>query len=365
MTRPRITVVGAGAFGGWTAFHLLRLGAQVTLLDAWGAGNPRASSGGETRVIRGVYGPDRIYVEMVKRSYELWEQLDPSLYTETGALWLNRGDDVYVRSSIPILEELGFPIERLTMDDAAQRYPQIRFDGVASVYFEHRAGALQSRRACGVVRDAFRREGGTYRTERVEPGARIDADFVVYACGPWLGELFPGVIGERVRPTRQDIYYFGVPAGSEQYRPGRFPVWVDFGERIFYGIPDLDGSGVKVADDTRGEPFDPTGGDRTPSAEGAARARQFLAERFPGLADAPLVKAEVCQYENSPDGHLILDRHPHDQNVWLLGGGSGHGFKLAPAVGELAARAVLSGAEVPATFRLFRKAQPSTQFERR
>jgi len=374
-------VIGAGAFGGWTALQLRRRGAHVTLLDSWGPGNTRASSGGETRVIRAIYGPDRIYVEMVKRAYELWEQLDASLYVETGALWLHRGDDAYVRSSVPILESVGFPVEQFTIDDAKRRYPQIRFSGIKSVWFERRAGALSARRACAVVRDEFDKAGGSYRTAQAKPGpivngsmaavqlddgSSIEADAFVFACGPWLGRIFPNVIGDGVRPTRQEVYYFGTPPGSDRYLPGRFPVWIDFGERIFYGIPDVHGRGIKIADDTRGEPFDPTTGDRAPTQEGIARARALLAERFPELAKAPLLDAEVCQYENSPDGHLIIDRHPQAKNVWLLGGGSGHGFKLSPAIGEMAADAILSGKSVLGMFgieRLREVTKPSTQFE--
>ena len=223
MTRPlSVAVIGAGAFGGWTALHLRNRGAQVTLIDAWGAGNARSSSGGETRVIRAVYGSDRVYVELVKRAFELWAPFD-SLYVETGALWLIRGDDdSYVRSSAPILEEHGFRIEQFTIDEAARRYPQINFDGVTSVWLEHRAGALMARRACGLVRDAFVKAGGEFRVAAVNPEAPpIDADVYVYACGPWLGQLFPDVIGDAIRPTRQDVYYFGVPSGSDLYQPPR------------------------------------------------------------------------------------------------------------------------------------------------
>ncbi|HEX7678654.1 MAG TPA: FAD-dependent oxidoreductase [Thermoanaerobaculia bacterium] len=378
-------MIGSGAFGGWTALHLAGLGAQVALIDSWGPGNPRSSSGGETRVIRAIYGPDRVYVEMVKRAYELWDRIGVSsgepLYVETGALWLHRKDDAYVRSSVPILQELGFPVDHLTIADAARRYPQIDFRGVHSVWLERRAGALSARRACGVVRDAFEKAGGNYRIGRVKPGpivsgsmttlqlddgSRIEADGFVFACGPWLGKLFPDVIGDRVHPTRQEVYYFGTPAGSERYLPGHLPIWIDFGERIVYGLPDTHGRGLKIADDTRGQPIDPTSANRTPSAQGILRARHVLAERFPELAKAPLVAAEVCQYENSPDGHLIIDRHPEAGNVWLIGGGSGHGFKLSPAVGEMTAQMILSGKDVPKLFRLERLrnvAVHKTQFE--
>ncbi|HEY8133944.1 MAG TPA: FAD-dependent oxidoreductase, partial [Thermoanaerobaculia bacterium] len=225
------------------------------------------------------------------------------------------------------------------------------------------------------VRDAFVKAGGTYRTGQVKPGSltslqledgsRIEADTYVFACGPWLGRLFPDVIGDRVRPTRQEVFYFGTPRGSERYAAGQLPIWIDFGKRIIYGIPDVHGRGFKVADDTRGGPIDPTSANRIASEEGLARARHLLAERFPELAKAPLLSAEVCQYENSPDGNLIIDRHPQASNVWLLGGGSGHGFKLSPSVGEMAAQAILSGKDVPKMFRLERlpNVKPKTQFE--
>ncbi len=384
-SRPRVAVVGAGAFGGWTALQLHHLGAKVVLVDSWGPGNARSSSGGKTRVIRAIYGPDRIYVEMVKRAFELWEQIAAAtgvtLYVETGALWMHRADDAYVRSSLPILRDLGFAVDPLTIAEAARRYPQIDFGGVTSVWFERKAGALLSRRACIAVRDAFEKAGGRYRTAHVKPGpiangamsalrlddgSKIEADVFVFACGPWLGQLFPDVVGSRIRPTRQEVFYFGTPPRSDRYQAGHLPIWIDFGKHIVYGIPGVDGRWLKVADDTRGELFDPTTGSRTPTKEGMARARQFLAERFPELAKAPLLAGEVCQYENSPDGNLIIDRHPHAKNVWLLGGGSGHGFKLAPTVGEMAAQAIVSGKEVPKLFHLDRLRdvfKPATQFE--
>jgi glycine/D-amino acid oxidase-like deaminating enzyme len=265
-----------------------------------------------------------------------------------------------------MLTELGFPVDAIPLADARRRWPQISFEGVQSTWLERRAGALSARRACGVVRDLFVQNGGTYLTAQIDPAKPLDADATVYACGPWLGALFPDVIGDAVRPTRQEVFYFGTPRGTDRYQPEHFPIWIDFGERIFYGIPDIHGRGVKVADDTRGEVFEPTHGERRPSEAGVSRARALLAERFPELAKAPLLAAEVCQYENSPDGHLILDKHPSLKNVWLAGGGSGHGFKLSPALGEMAANAVLGRREPPAQFALARlsEAKRKTQFGR-
>jgi glycine/D-amino acid oxidase-like deaminating enzyme len=174
-------------------------------------------------------------------------------------------------------------------------------------------------------------------------GAALAADRYVFACGPWLGRLWPDLLGDRISPSRQEVFFFGTPPGEARFLPERLPVWLDNGTRRFYGIPGSGGRGFKVADDTRGAAFDPTAGERVPSPEGLRAARDYLAFRFPGLRGAPLLDSRVCQYENSPDGRFIIDRHPDAENVWVVGGGSGHGFKHGPAVGERVADLVLGG----------------------
>lgn len=379
-----VAVVGAGAFGGWTALWLRRRGCRVTLIDAWGPGNSRSSSGGESRVIRGIYGPDEVYIQWVARAFDVWresqERWRVPLYHRTGALWMFSVEDGYARASLPYLEKVGLPVDELSVADARERFPQIDFKGIGTVFFEREAGWLAARRACRTVAAAVAAEGGETgqaearpgpihggRMERLEisGGSPLEADAYVFACGPWLGRVFPDVVGDAVLPTRQDILFFGTPAGDPRFTEGTLPIWVDFGERFFYGIPGNDNRGFKLADDTRGEPFDPTSGDRTPDPAAVERARRYLARRFPALADAPIVESRVCQYENSPDGHFLLDRHPEAGNVWLLGGGSGHGFKLGPVVGEHAAGLVLGEAEPLPRFSLARLASAprKTQFE--
>ena len=373
--RAHVAVIGAGAFGGWTALHLARRGARVTLLDAWGAGNARASSGGETRVIRGTYGPDGIYAAMVARALHLWRDHEKrhrrTLYRRTGCLWMAGPDDAYEQASLPHLRAAGLPFETLTSAEAAKRFPQVNFEGVAWAILEKEAGYLLARHACQSVLEAFLAEGGESRQAGVEPGpiasgaltglrlsdgSRLAADRYVFACGPWLGRLFPDVIGERVAPTRQEVLFFGTPAGDPRYLDDRLPVWIDNGARpgppggpLFYGIPGNERRGFKIADDTRGEPFDPTHDDRVPSRAAIGAARGYLEFRFPGLEDAPLLESRVCQYENSPDGRFIIDRHPGASNVVLIGGGSGHGFKHGPVVGERAADLAL-GDRLPDPF---------------
>lgn len=360
---PHVAVVGAGAFGGWTALRLRERGCRVTLVDAWGPGNSRASSGGETRVIRAVYGADRLYVRWVARAFDAWQEAERRwnvrLYHPTGTLWMCSGDDGYLRSSIPLLADEGLRLDELGLEEARQRFPRVRFDGIRSVFVEETAGYLMARRACRAVAEAFVQAGGEVRREEIRPGSLpFAADAWVFACGPWLGSLFPDEVGDRVRPTRQDVFFFGTPPGFPS-----LPVWMELGERSFYGIPGNDHRGFKIADDTRGEPFDPTAGERVPDPAALERARQYLAARFPDLAGAPLVESRVCQYENSPDGHLLIDRHPGAENVWIVGGGSGHGFKLGPAVGEHVAALVLGETAPLPDFRLGRPATGlKTQF---
>ncbi len=369
---PRVVVIGAGAFGGWTALWLARRGAQVTIIDAWGPGNMRASSGGETRVIRGSYGDRDIYTRMAARALQLWAEHEREwgrqFYVPTGALWMFGQDDAFARASAKAMAAEGLPSERPAMEDARRRWPQIDFDGVSSVMFEPRAGYLLARQSCAHVVDRARSLGAAFRLAAARPfeptgsmsrlaledGGSVPADIFVFACGPWLGRLFPAAVGPRVRASRQATMYFGTPAGDTRFHEGSLPVWVDFRERLIYGIPGNAHRGFKVADDTPGPDFDPTSGERETTATEVADARAFLRRRFPSLAGAPLLGTEVCQYQNSPDSHFIVDRHPAASNVWIVGGGSGHGFKMGPALGEMVAALVLSDGTPDPQLRLTR-----------
>jgi sarcosine oxidase len=371
-SKPHIAVVGAGAFGGWTALHLLERGARVTLLDAWGPGNSRASSGGETRIMRGAYGPDQPYTETAARALELWAKYERRwkrrFLHRTGVLWMvSSRDDAYERGSLAVLRHARMKFQELSTREMRRRWPQINFEGVHWGIFEPECGYLDARVSCQAVVDAFVSEGGTYRQLEVSPdglesghlpglklsdGSRLRADHYVFACGPWLGKLFPETLGSIIRPTKQDIFFFGTPAGDPCFTDEHLPVWGDHGKRFFYGIPGDDHRGFKVADDTRGAAFDPTNGERVASQATLKRLREYVAFRFPTLKDAPLIETRVCQYEQTPDSNFIVDRHPRRENVWLLGGGSGHGFKHGPALGEMMAELILEGGETDAVWRL-------------
>jgi len=371
--QPRhVVVVGAGAFGSWTALWLARRGARVTIVDAWGPGNMRSSSGGETRVIRGSYGDRAIYTRMAARALRLWREYEQEsarrFFVRTGALWMFGTDDTFATTSARLMAAEGLPAERPTLAEARQRWPQIDFTGVTSLMFEQEAGYLLARQSCAHVVDRAKALGADYRVASARPaepggtmtrlalegGGSIEADAFVFACGPWLGRLFPGVVGARVRATRQETFYFGAPQGDTRFGEDQLPVWVDYGERLVYGVPGNAHRGFKIADDTPGPPFDPTDGDRATTPAQIDAARAFLRRRFPALADAPMLGGEVCQYENSPDSHFIVDRHPAAENVWLVGGGSGHGFKMGPALGEMVATLVLTDGTPDPQLRLAR-----------
>ena len=373
-SQPYIAVIGAGAFGGWAAMHLRERGARVTLLDAWGPGNSRASSGGETRVMRGTYGPDQPYTEMAARALKLWAKYERRwkrrFLHRTGVLWMAAGrDDAFERGSVKTLRAAKIKFEELPAAQMKNRWPQINFEGIEWGIFEPECGYLDARASCAAVVEAFVAAGGKYRQVEViasgledaplkhlalSDGSRLEADYYVFACGPWLGKLFPQAIGDLVQATKQDIFFFGTPAGDDRFSNAHLPVWADHRGRFRYGIPGSDRRGFKIADDTRGPAFDPTDGERLVNPETLREIREYVAFRFPALKGAPLIETRVCQYEQTPDSHFVIDRHPANQNVWLLGGGSGHGFKHGPAIGEMVAEMILKEREPKAVWRLSR-----------
>jgi glycine/D-amino acid oxidase-like deaminating enzyme len=325
-------------------------------------------------VIRGTYGPDQPYTKMTARALELWTEHEhrwkKQFMGRIGVLWMAaEGDDQFERGSLPLLKKAGIPYEELTVRELEQRWPQVHWDGVRWGIYEPECGYLLARTSCQAVLEGFLAEGGSYRQASVasqdldqgvraglalSDGSAIAADGYVFACGPWLGKLFPQTIGGRVRATRQDVFFFGTPAGDLRFTEAKIPVWGDHRGQFFYGIPGNQGRGFKLADDTRGSEFDPTSGERMVSPDRYAAARRYLAYRFPALKDAPLLETRVCQYENTPDNHFIIDRHPHGENAWIVGGGSGHGFKHGPAVGEIVAQMVLEGKQPDRRFLLSR-----------
>ena len=387
-----VVVVGSGVFGAWTAHHLLARWATVTLVDAYGPAHSRSSSGDETRIVRCGYGPDAIYAELARRSLDQWRALsdragrpDP-LWHPAGVLWMAAGSDAYTAATRETLTRLDMPPEVLSPPDMRARFPYFDTSGIEVTLLERGCGVVAARRAVrALVADLERRgvrllsarvgapEGAPYKGDRgadraealrrrvrsalplralrTQGGAEVAGDRFVFACGAWLPGLFPELLQGRIRPTRQVVVYFGTPAGDRRFTAAHMPAWIDFPSGI-YGTPDVDGRGVKVGIDEHGGPIDPDTDDRLPDPAAIDRARAWLARRVPALSGAPVVETRVCAYENTATGDFLIDRHPSFDNVWIAGGGSGHGFKHGPAVGELTARMVLDGESPDSRFAL-------------
>ena len=349
-----VAVIGAGVFGAWTAYTLANAGASVVLVDAYGPANSRASSGGESRIIRFGYGGDEVYTRSAQRSLALWQSLFEStgsnLFHRSGVLWLARETDEYCNSVLEMLAKFGEQHERLSRNELEQRFPQFDFGPVAWGILERDGGVLMARRCVQLTVKKSLELGVTYIQDRVLidetnariaslqllSGASVSAGAYVFACGPWLPKVFPNLLSSLFRVTRQEVFFFGVPAGDTSFEPTKLPAWIDFND-LAYGLPDLENRGAKVAIDAHGVEFDPDDGERVVTAEGLTAVRSFLRRRMPRLAEAPILETRVCQYENTVNGDFLIDRHPALHNVWLVGGGSGHGFKHGPAVGEYVA----------------------------
>lgn len=343
-----VAIIGAGVFGAWTAWHLLRAGKSVRLFDAYGAGHVRASSGGESRVIRMGYGADTIYSEMARESLPYWKALSDSasapIFHNTGVLWFGPSGDAYTAQSLAWLQANRVGHEHGDVRWLQEKYRQIQFFQGETGILETETGALIAGRGVQeVIADA------QIAVERVVMPAPLlskrikrhslpdggTADHLVYAAGPWLAELFPQQLMNKIVATRQEVYHFGAPQGDTRFAPPELPVWADNSNNgIFYGIPDLEGAGFKIAIDRHGPAIDPDTMERSLTPAGIAEARAYIARRFPALASAPLIGGRVCQYENSSNGDYLIDRFPGQERVWLVGGGSGHGFKNGPAVGK-------------------------------
>lgn len=364
-----VVVVGAGVMGAWTARWLRRAGHAVTLVDRHGPGNRIGSSGDESRITRSSHGPDRFYPAWQRRALAQWLELEREagerLFVPAGVVWLASEGQTFEAESFVSLSALGIPVEQWSHDQLAARVPVMNPAGVPWALFEPEAGALMARPAVSATIAAFQAEGGSVVVGRVQPpagpsaadgtlgrvrlddGTTLEADAFVFACGPWLPDLFPALLGETIVPHRQDVLQFAVPAGDARYAPGPMPVWIDF-EGSFYGFPSFDGAGLKACPDWLGPRERPDDSAREVADATIEASRAILRKRFPAVAEQPVVKTWTCFYEVTPDAHFVIDRHPDLENTWIAGGGTGHAFKHGPVIGEYLAALVTGDAATTA-----------------
>jgi sarcosine oxidase len=367
-------VIGAGVFGAWTARYLLQSGASVVLLDAYGPANSRSSSGGETRIIRAGYGLDELYTRWAIRSFPLWreffERIGRDLFRRTGVLWLGKKADPHIGQMPELLGRLGVPCEKLDAGEVRRRYPQLRFPDVTLGVLEPESGVLLARAAILALVNDLVQNGvdcltaavlppqgrGKLLTIETQDQRSVAAGAFIFSCGSWLPKLFPELLGERIFPTRQEVFFLGPPAGSDEFQSAKMPAWLHHSHPDRpYAVPDIESRGFKIAFDRHGSEFDPDQGTRVVSADSLHHLRAYLKENIPALAGAPVVETRVCQYENTWNGDFLIDRHPGFDNVWLAGGGSGHGFKHGPAVGEYLSARILNNASPEPRFSIATK----------
>ena len=368
-----VAVVGAGVFGAWTALELARRGKRVLLLEAYGPGHSRSSSGDESRIIRMGYGAEEIYTRWSQRSLVGWKELfaatgNEALFQNTGVLWMAAAGDPTLRATREVLTRCGIKFEEFDRAALASKYSQIGLENVAEGIYEPESGVLMARRAVAATVAEAVRIGVEYKVASIrEPagtrelqeiasngGETFAAKEFVFACGAWLKKLFPNILGARIFATRQAVFYISIPAGDARFGPPALPTWLVQNDEC-YGMPDLESRGLKVALDRHGEPVDPDTQSRLVTNAEIAEMRSYVVRRFPTLKDAPIAETRVCQYENTSNGDFLIDRHPEMRNVWLVGGGSGHGFKHGPAIGEYVAGQLVDGAAPEPRFSLASK----------
>jgi glycine/D-amino acid oxidase-like deaminating enzyme len=331
-------------------------------VDQFEPGDARATSGGESRLIRCSHGSDAGYTASARRARTLWRELEAEtgeeLMVEIGMAWFAQREDGWEAESEAAMTAQGIPCERLDPAEAAKLFPSLGTDDLAFVLYEPEAGVVRAQRAVRALAAQAVAHGAKLVRGRAVPdgdgavltagpgeGTRLEGDAVVWACGPWLGRHFGDLAPVAV--TCQELLFFD---GGPAWRSPGVPGWVDY-DRAMYGTGDLDDLGVKAALDLEGPPLDPDA--ELPAASTTEPAvRSYLAARFPALADAPLKEGRCCRYELSPDSHFLAGRHPEHERTWLVGGGSGHGFKHGPAVAERLATALRGGEPLPERFRL-------------
>lgn len=341
----KAVVVGAGVFGASTARALARRRWDVTLVEQYMPGTVRSASGGDTRLLRAAHGSVDWYAELAMRARRQWlelqEEHEVRIWEPVGVAWFAQRQDGFEATSRDALARLGINHEWLTPDDARDLFPSLGIDDLEAVLYEPDAGVLHARRATQLLVEDAEQLGVTLETAKATPADAPQADVVVWACGAWLPALFPDHV--EVTLSRRDVFFFG-GAGAWRGTPG----FCDY-DAPFYGHGEIAGLGIKVAPDSAGDPVDPDTLDRIPLAQRAAEARAYAAKRFPSLADAPIVGGRVCQYALTRDTHFLVARHPEHASWWLIGGGSGHGFKHGPALGDYVADCV-EGTREPEQF---------------
>lgn len=375
MDRFDAIIIGLGAMGSAAAVHLARRGQRVLGIEQFDLGHARGSSHGRSRMIRMCYYEHPDYVPLLRRAYELWHETEAAaghkLQHITGGIYIGPPDSAAVNGASRAAIEHHLDHELLDRAALARRYPQFRVSDDHRALYEPLAGYLVPEDVIAahlrLATEAGARLQDNERVESYEAGgsrARVktnrgeyEADRIIFACGAWATRVVRD-IGVQISPTRQ-ILGWVTPRDPVPFAHGTCPVWaiecpredpeLNLRAGLYYGFPiDADaaagdGRGFKIARHAVGPQTDPDTNDFTPRPEDEADFRPALRAFMPD-ADGPLSQMRICMYENSPDGHFIIDKHPANPSIIIACGFSGHGFKFASVVGEVLADLVTDGA---------------------
>jgi sarcosine oxidase len=354
MAQYDVVVCGLGAMGSAALYHLARRGKRVLGLDRFAAGHDRGSSHGETRIIRLAYFEHPSYVPLVRRAYELWRALEieasrPLLHV-TGIAEIGPPGGTLIEGTLAAARQHGIPHELLAAPELMRRYPAFRLPPHYVGVVQPDGGFIGAEASVQAMLALAQRHGAEVRfgepVQAIEPsigkarvvtasGGAIEAGVAIVAAGAWTTSL-PPTAKLPLRVTRQVMGWFA-PIEPAQFKPGRFPVFlIESAHGIHYGFPPH-GVGLKVAKHHhRDESVDPDSYDRNVSAADETLIRAAVADHLPG-ANGALVAARTCLYTVAPDGDFIIDRLPGADSIIVASPCSGHGFKFAPAIGEVLA----------------------------
>ena len=355
-----VAVIGLGAMGSAALWQLARRGARVVGVDRWSPPHAEGSTHGRTRIIREAYFEHPLYVPLVQRAYAMWDDLARAsgerLFLATGGLMLGPEDGTLVQGALRSAREHGLAYELVDAREVTRRYPALAPPATDVGVIEPRAGLVFPELGVRTMLAAAHEAGATVRTgARVRAwsatphGVRVTTDggeFVarraIIAAGAWMPELVPE-LAQSLSVMRQMGHWFAPRARAELFRADRLPIllWEHSRDRFFYSLPDV-GDGFKASIHYEGRVIDPDEPRDAVTDDETAEVRAIL-ERLMPDGSGKLLDRNTCLYTNTPDGHFAIGAHPAHANVTLVSACSGHGFKFAPAIGELLAERVLDG----------------------
>ena len=337
-----VTVVGAGIFGVCTALELLDRGHCVTLIEQFKEGDSRTTSNGISRNIRFSHGDDVWYTRSARKAKSLWRELEvrlsEELMDECGVAWFSHDEEGWASSSQKTLEAEGIPVEQLDPSEGTKLYPSFGYSDLAFILLESDAGVLRAQKSVSAIREEFKNCGGRFIQGRAEPngnyltvnGEEFNGDAIVWACGPWIPNLFE--LTTSILVTMQEVIFFD---STPEWDSPKVPAYSDVeDEDAFYGCGALEGFPFKVGSDLRGPIFDPDQDERALNTDQLKICTDYISKRFPALEKSIIVDRRLCQYTSTGDSNWIIAPLPGLKNQWVVGAGSGHGFKHGPVLGK-------------------------------